>query len=169
MEPAEILIAIVAVAVVMQAVALILLSLAVRRVSERIDNLGRDLSKRMESLSEDAHEAFASIKALVAGMEVIRENVAQTTAVIRGRASELDAFLEETTRSARLQVVAVQEFLDGALQQFEETFDAVQKGVLNPIRDLSALIIGIKTGIDALFGRRRRGIDRFQHDDEMFI
>jgi hypothetical protein len=106
---------------------------------------------------------------VVARAEAIRENLLQTTQVIRNRATDLDGLLEDVTKSARLQVAEVQYFLESSTRKIEETFDLVQKSIIEPIRELGALLAGFKAGLDVFLGKRRRPVDRFQHDEEMFI
>ncbi|MFH1572894.1 MAG: hypothetical protein ABIG68_02865 [Acidobacteriota bacterium] len=164
-----IIVGVIAVALILQAVALIVISLAIRRVSERIDTVGKELVKRMDTLSGDAHETFVSVRSFIVGMNVIRDNLAETTSVLRGRMGEIDELLQETAQTARLQIAAIHDFFDGSIHRIEETFEAVQRGLLDPIRDLGALISGIRAAVDSLLRRRSRPLDRFKHDEEMFI
>jgi methyl-accepting chemotaxis protein len=131
--------------------------------------VSKELLKQVDAVAKKADDVFSSVKSVAAGAEVIRENLVQTTGMIRSRAAELDGLLEEVTKSARLQAAEVQYFVESSTRKIEETFDLVQKSIIDPIRELGALLVGFKVGLDVLLGKRRRPVDRFQHDEEMFI
>lgn len=160
---------IIALAVLAQSVALLLVSLRLKRLSARLEAVSGELVKKVDVLAKSAEETFVGIKSVVAKAEAIRENLLQTTQVIRNRATDLDGLLEDVTKSARLQVAEVQYFLESSTRKIEETFDVVQKSILEPIRELGALLVGLKAGLDVFWGKRRRPLDRFQNDEEMFI
>ena len=66
-------------------------------------------------------------------------------------------------------------FIDYEEQPREHTLSTVtttievQTGVLQPMRELSALLVGLGRTIEMLFGRNRKPIDRAYQDEEMFI
>jgi hypothetical protein len=160
---------IIAFAILAQSVALVVIYFGLKRLGSRLDGVSKDLLERVDMRIQRADEMFAAVKSVAAGMEAIRDNLVQSTAVIRSRVSDLDAFLGEATRSAQLQIAAVQGFLDTSRRRLEESFNAVQQGIVTPIREIGAIIVGIRVALDVLTGRRRRPPDRFRHDDEMFI
>ena len=160
---------IIALAILAQSVALVLVSLRLKRMSARFDLVSKELLCQVDVIAKKADDMFASVKAVAAGADAVRENLVQTTGLIRSRVSNLDGFLEEITKSARLQVAEVQYFLETSTHKIEETFDLVQKSIIEPIRELGALLVGFKAGLEVFLGRRRRPVDRFQHDEEMFI
>jgi hypothetical protein len=160
---------IIAFAILAQSVALVVMYFGLKRLGSRLDGVSKDLMKRVETLTQKADEAFATAKAIAAGTVAIRDNLVQSTAVIRNRVSDLDAFLGEATKSAQMQIVAVQDFLDTSRRRLDETFEAIQQGILTPIREIGAIVAGLKVALDVLTGRRKRPPDRFRHDDEMFI
>jgi hypothetical protein len=172
MEPSltlTVFVGIIALAVLAQSVALVLVSLRLKRMSARLDVVGKDLLKQVDTLAQKADDMFATVKSVAAGAEVVRDNLMHTTGLIRSRASELDGLLDEITKSARLQVAEVQYFVESSTRKIEETFDLVQKSIIEPIREVGALLVGLKAGLEVLLGKRRRPVDRFQHDEEMFI
>jgi hypothetical protein len=63
--------------------------------------------------------------------------------------------------------------IDGLLtrtqDRVETTTVEVQTTVLQPLREVSALLVGLKRTIEMLFGRERKSIDQAYQDEEMFI
>ena len=54
-------------------------------------------------------------------------------------------------------------------ERIESTTVEVQTTVIEPIREVSALLIGMKRAINTLFLRDRKQIDQAYQDEEMFI
>jgi len=102
-------------------------------------------------------------------VQVVQESVSAITDVVHRRILDVDAFLSETTDTARLQIAKFQGVMDTTSRRIEETLDLLQGTVLTPIAEIQALIRGIRAGIEALFGRRRLPANRSHQDEEMFI
>jgi len=50
------------------------------------------------------------------------------------------------------------------------TADTVQRGVLGPIQELSAVVKGIRSGLEFLFARRRvTNVSEATQDEQLFI
>jgi len=160
---------IIALAALAQCAAMIILCARLRSLSVHLDGLSKDLLRRVDSAAQKANEMFVKVESVVAGAEAIRDNLIHSTAVVRNRVTELDSFVAETTRKAELQVAYLQDFLDTSRLQMEQTFALVQRSVLTPVQEVGALAAGFRVGLDVLLGRRKRPVDRFQHDDGMFI
>jgi hypothetical protein len=99
----------------------------------------------------------------------MQENLTAASAVVHRRVVELDAFLEETTDAARKQISRLQETVDNTTRVVEDTFDQLHDRVLAPIHEISAILTGIKVGLEVLTRRRGRPVNPSRQDEEMFI
>ncbi len=158
------------------AVALLLQSLAIwgiykylRGLSSRLDRTISSLTKTTESISSNLTDLISTARNLAEKFHAIEESIGSTTEIVQKRIVQLDGFLEETTDAARLQVARIQEALDSASQRVEETFSVLHDRILAPVNELSAIITGIKVALDVLAGRRRRPVNTSRQDEEMFI
>jgi hypothetical protein len=63
--------------------------------------------------------------------------------------------------------------LTGALETVEEAGSQFKRGVWKPVQKFSAVVTGIKVGLDFLRSRRARGRhssdDSVEHEEELFI
>jgi hypothetical protein len=59
--------------------------------------------------------------------------------------------------------------LDDTVNRFQETTTLLQNGVLKPLKQISALAIGVRAGFAFLLGARRTTVEQATHDEEMFI
>jgi ABC-type transporter Mla subunit MlaD len=84
-------------------------------------------------------------------VEQISQTLDYTSATVQRQVSELDSLLARTQ------------------DRFEDTSKEVQATVLQPMRELSALLVGLRRILETLFGRNRKTIDQAYQDEELFI
>ena len=158
-----------ALALLFQSIAFLAISRSMRNMSARVDRLGGELSKSIGTLSGKADELLTIIKGVAEKIHVLENNLTATTAVIQKRVVELDSFLEETTDTARLQVLRIQAVVENISSKVEETFDLLHQSVLAPANEITAIIRGIRVGLDFLQRHRKQPARTSHQDDEMFI
>jgi methyl-accepting chemotaxis protein len=142
---------------------------SIRRISERIDDWGKDLLRNLNVISSKVEEGLTTVKSAADNLKPITQNLVGTTQIVHKRVMELDNFLAEATRVARQEIVRVQDTIEYATQKTEETVEIIQNTILTPIQEISAIARAIKVGADALFRRRRNPSKTSAQDDEMFI
>jgi len=161
--------AVVSAALVFQVIAIWGIYRSIRGISARIDALAANVERRLGPLTERTLEVLATAKALGDHFKGIEEQIAATTRLVHTRVAAIDAFMEETTQSARLQMARVHELVDTTSARIDDTIHRVQRGILAPMDELSALVRGLRVGFDFFF-RARKGQSRQAHqDEEMFI
>jgi hypothetical protein len=159
----------VAVALLIQGIALIVISRKVRDLAARFDVLSTKLTKQVDSLSVQAENLLGLMKSTTEKVHAVQESVTAITSVVHHRVVEVDAFINEATDVARLQMARLQDVIETTAQRIDETIDTLQNAIIVPITEAHAIVRGIRSGLDVLFGRRRFSSDRSHHDDEMFI
>ncbi len=160
---------IVAVALLLQSLAFWGMHKSLQNLSNRLERTAASFLKTTESASHDVGELIQIVKVLAEKLRAIEESLSSTTDIVQKRVVQLDGFLEETTDAARLQVARIQEAIDSASRRVEDTFSILHHRVLAPVNEVSAIITGIKVGLDVLTGRRRRPVNPSRQDEEMFI
>jgi hypothetical protein len=128
-------------------------------------------SKALPAL-ETAHSLLTELRPK---LQVITDNLMETTTVVRSQVERVDATVSDATDRARLQVIRADELLSRTLDRVEETSDLVTKTVVSPVRQVSGIIQGVTAGLEFLLGNRprRNGDGRAARrpvpQDEMFI
>ncbi len=158
-----------ALALLLQSFAFLFISRSMRSMSAKVDRMSADVTKAIGSLSSKAEDLLSIIKGIAAGIHTLEGNLTATSAVIQKRVGEIDVFLEETTEAARGQVVRIQGVVDNMSRKVEETFDLIHNGVITPAAELSALVKGIRAGLEFLLRTRKRPARTSHQEDEMFI
>jgi methyl-accepting chemotaxis protein len=165
-----IFIALTGIAVLLQAGVLLAMYLAMRKTTNDLQALAGEVRTKVMPSIDQAHQIISDLRPK---LDVIAENVKDTSSTVKGQVQRLDATVNDMVDRARLQIIRADELLSRTLDRVEHTSEVVQKTVVSPVRQISGLMQGITVGLEFLFaGRRRnggRGERRPVPQDEMFI
>jgi len=156
-----------ALAVVIQAAILFAIFQALRQLREAVIRI-------QAGIQEHFYPALRSVSAVADAVRepvgVIVGNLADISGVLRERTRAADAVAAELVDRFREQLVHADELLTTTLEKIQGAVNAVERGVLGPVREVSALLAGVRRGLDFFLGRRRSpaGEGRRQ-EEELFI
>ena len=157
----------VALAVLMQAAAMVGIWLTIRKIPEQIEGVRTDVRQRLEPLSQSVLEIVNNSRE---PLRNITNNLAEVSRTLRDRTANVDALVADVVDKSRLQIIRVDQMVTDLVEKVEGTADAVQRGVLGPIREMAAVIKGVRSGFDFLFSRRRvTNVSEATQDEQMFI
>jgi len=151
-----------AAAIVLQTVFLFAMYRASRAMREQLTQL----VTKLEPLAERSQRLVEEVRQQV-GEVTARAN--EVLELSRKQLVRADEFLEDVTTRARAQVNRVEMVLDDTLGRFQETVALLNRSILQPLKQLNGLTLGIRATLAALFGERRTTVERATHDEEMFI
>ena len=132
----------VAVAVLMQAGAMLGIFLTMRKVREQVESVRSDVKARIDPLAQSVLEIVNNSRE---PLRTISANLAEISGMLRTRASSADQVAEELLDKSRSQIVRVDQLISDLVERVETTAETVQKGVLFPINELSAVVKGVRT------------------------
>ena len=82
----------------------------------------------------------------------------------------MDTLVAELVDKSRSQIIRVDQMVSDLVQKVETTADAVQRGVLAPMQEVSAVVKGMRAGLEFLFTRRRTtSVSEAAQDEQLFI
>jgi hypothetical protein len=161
----ELFIAVAAIAIVIQTVIIASTLLMLRPTIENFQRIAADLQSKINPILattsrilDDSEERIRSIMG----------DASEITHLARGEAQKVDRVVTDAIERLRLQVIHADQILTGTLEVIEETGEKVRKSVITPVNQVSALLKGIKVGLDVIRGRRA-GSDGVPQDEELFI
>jgi hypothetical protein len=155
-----------AAAVVIQAGILVAMYLALRQSAARMETLATEVRTKVLPAAETVHSMLVQFRP---HLETLVTNVSESSTVVRAQIERLDATVNDAIDRTRLQVIRADELLSRTLDRVESTTDMVHKTLVSPVRQLSGLVQGITSGLDFLFGGRRKRNGVSVPQDEMFI
>jgi hypothetical protein len=160
-------------------VGLYLLARRLVGVAERASQLqtrAEYMLNNTEPVLKMAHGLMAELKEAADYFSQGMQHLAAVTELAKDEAAEVRGLLGDTTalarrevERARVNVDKVQDTLAVAVDQFERTTAMVQQSVLQPAREFSYLMYGLRRAIEVLTTGKRLPVDRAYQDEEMFI
>jgi hypothetical protein len=162
----ELFIVVAAVAIVIQMAILLAMFLQLRTAIGTFTRVALQLQAKMDPILtrtnrilEDSEERIASI--MGDGAEIAR--------LARGQAQKVDRVFTDMVERLRIQVVRADHILTGALEVIEETGSTFRSKVWKPVHQASAVLKGIKAGLEFIRSGRRPESDSATQDEELFI
>ena len=157
----------VAIAVLLQAVAMLGMWLLFRRIPEQIEGVRNDIKQRLDPLTQSALEIVDNSRE---PLRTISSNLVEISRMLHERTTNMDALMADAIDKTRLQIIRVDQMVSDLVVKVENTADAVQRGVLGPINEVNALVKGVKSGLEFLFTRRRvTNVSEATQDEQLFI
>ncbi|HTS13730.1 MAG TPA: hypothetical protein VMH00_16545 [Candidatus Limnocylindrales bacterium] len=163
----EAFIVIAAIAIVLQAAVLLTMAVQLRVSVDRLVKIAADLQAKTEPILvrtarilDDSEDRIASIMG----------DAAEVTRVARGQAQKIDRVFTEAIERLRVQVIRADQILTGALEVIEDAGSKFRSSLWTPVQQASALLKGLKVGLDILRGQSRRSrSEAAPQDEELFI
>lgn len=158
-----------AVALVVQVVILTALFFQLRRTTENVNRLVGDLQSRIGPMLTRVQILLEDTQPKISGMV---NDAAHIVYLARGQAQKVDRVFTEAADHLRGQLVHADRILTGTLEAVEEAGAQFKHSFWRPVRKASALVQGIKVGLDLLRSRRSRSRGdepREQQEEELFI
>lgn len=157
----------VALALVLQALSMVGIWRSIERLHREVEGLRADVRQRLDPLAQAVAAILADSREPI---RTITTNLAEVSRVLRDRAGQVDRVVEELVERSRLQIIRVDQMATDLVTKVESTVDAVQRQVMKPIQEASAVLQGVRSGLQFLFSRRRspRPGETTQ-DEQMFI
>jgi uncharacterized protein YoxC len=162
----ELFIAVAAIAIVIQTAMLVSTLLMLRPVIENFQRIAADLQSKINPILATTSRILDDSEGRIRS---ITGDAAEITHLARGEAQKVDRVVTDALERVRLQVIHADQIVTGTLEVIEETGEKVRQSVLTPVNQLSALLKGIKVGLDVIRGGRSRGADGVPQDEELFI
>jgi hypothetical protein len=163
---------VIAVCFVVMAIATIAIAIIVRRVvatvnrvEERID----PLITKVDAISLQGKEISVHFTDVSSNLSVATRHLAESTEIIKDEVAELRTMVNSTALVARDKVDMVSRTIDRTHDQVTDTTEFVQRKIVEPAREIAAIMAGVKKGLEVLFAPSPKQIDRAYTDDNMFI
>src|SRR6202158_6252048 len=149
-----------AIALIVQVVILGLLFAQLKRTTEHMNRLVGDLHARLGPILTRVQILLEDTQPKISSMV---EDAAHVVYLARNQAQKVDRIFTDASDRLRGQLVHADRILTGALETVEEAGTQFRKSFWRPVQKVSAVVTGIKVGLDLL--RSRRG-GRSAHPDD---
>lgn len=159
-----------AVALIVQVVILTALFFQLRKTTENMNRLVGDLHSRVGPILTRVQILLDDTQPKISSMV---NDASHIVYLARGQAQKIDRVFTDAADRLRGQLVHADRILTGTLEAVEDAGSKFKHNFWRPVQKASALVQGIKVGLDLLRSRRKRspGGDepREQQEEELFI
>jgi len=163
----EVFIAVATVAIVVQMAILLAIYLQMRVTIQHFTRIAAQLQARIDPILVRANRILEDSEDRV---RTIMTNAAELTEIARSQAQKVDRAFTDAVERLRIQVVKADQILTGALEVIEEAGSSFRAKLWQPFRQASAVLKGIKAGIDFIRGQAPKPVsDPTTQDEELFI
>jgi hypothetical protein len=142
----------VAVAMVVQAIVVVLMAIGAAKASKRAFQIADELRTKIGPILETTQSVFHDAAPKV---KIITENLVQTSHMVRNKASEFDATASELNMKTRAQAARVDGMVTSMLNTTADISETLQRAVKVPVREFAGLVNGFKAGVDVLVWRAK--------------
>jgi ABC-type transporter Mla subunit MlaD len=162
-----IFIIIAAAAMGLQAFSMFGLYMSIRRIHEEVKDLRADVSRRIEPLAQSLTEIVGNSRD---PLRSITHDLAEIARVLRERTGSVDEVIDDLLDRFRLQVIRVDQTITDVLEKVDKTTATVQRNIIAPVSEASAVLKGVQAGLDFFLSRRRHSYTSdVPQDEQMFI
>jgi ABC-type transporter Mla subunit MlaD len=136
-----------------------------RKVKEIHAQAGPLFSKA-EATLDSARITFEDSRKQLRDLSVKTNDILDATKV---QLVKIDGVVTEASDRARVQMERVEFVLGDTADRVQNVVATLQDGVLRPVKEVNALVAGLRGGFGALFKRERPNVAHATQDEEMFI
>ena len=170
---------VIALSFIIIAIAMVAIAVFVNRAVKsvgRLEEKMEPLIERVTVVSEQGKQIAVQGKFIAEQFNAVSGHLATATmhfseslAIIKGEVSELKALVSDTAVEARDKVDLVSRTIDRTHSQISQTTDFIQSKVIEPARELAAIMAGFRRGLEVLVAPMPKPINQTYGEDEMFI
>jgi uncharacterized protein YoxC len=170
---------VVAVAFIIIAIAMIVIAMmvsravkTVRRLEERLEPLLQKvtaLSEQGKQIAEQGKEIAEQVNIMSGHLSTATMHFSESVGLIKEEVRELKLLVGDTAETARDKVALVSSTIDKTHQQVTTTTTFIRDKVLQPARELAAIMAGFRRGLEVLIAPAPKPVNQTYGEDEMFI
>ena len=170
---------IIALSFILIAIAMIAMAVFVSRAVKTVNRMEEKMEpllERVTAMSEQGKQIAVQGKliaeqftAVSSHLSTATQHFSESLAMIKSEVGELRALVSDTAVEARDKVELVSRTIDRTQKQVALTTDFIQSRVIEPARELAAIMAGFRRGLEVLVAPMPKPINQTYAEDEMFI
>jgi len=144
----------------------------VTRLEEKLDpliNRANAISEQAQGIAVQGRQIAEQFTVMSGHLSTATGHLAESTALIKEEVRGIMAMTDETARVAKEKVHMVSRAIDTTHERVMDTTEFIQNKVIEPAREMAAILAGVRRGLEVLVAPAPSPIDRTYGDEEMFI
>ena len=145
---------------------------SVNRMEERLEPLmtrATALSEQGTAIAVQGRQIAEQFNVMSGHLSTATMHLSESTALIKEEVRGLTMLADETADMAREKVQLVSRAIDTTHERVINTTEFIQTKVIEPARELAAILAGLRRGLEVLVAPAPSPINSTYGDEEMFI
>jgi hypothetical protein len=145
---------------------------SVNRLEVRLEPLmvrATALSEQGQAIAVQGRQIAEQFNVMTGHLSTATQHLSESAALIKEEVRGLTVLADETAEMAREKVQLVSRAIDTTHDRVATTTEFIQTKVIEPARELAAILAGVRRGLEVLVAPSPSPINRSYGDDEMFI
>jgi methyl-accepting chemotaxis protein len=178
-DPMFVVMLIIAASFVVIAGAMIAMAVVVSRVVRTVNNLERraepllervgTLSAQVSVIAAQGKDVADQVTLMSGHLTTASEHFSESAALIKDEVRELKQLVGYTSETARDKIARVGATIDRTNRQFSATTMFIHSKLVEPARELAAILAGVRRGLEVLAAPAPKQIDETYGEEELFI
>ena len=178
-DPLFWILVVIAASFIVIAIAMVAIAVYVNRAVKSVNRLEtkmEPLIERATVISEQGKQIAVQGKFIAEQFSAVSSHLSTATmhfseslAIVRSEVAELKELVNDTAIEARDKVELVSRTIDRTNKQVVMTTDFIQEKVIEPAREVAAIMAGFRRGLEVLVAPMPKPINQTYGEDEMFI
>lgn len=163
---------VIAICFIVMAIALVAIALVVKKIIgtvERVEEKVNPLIAQVNAMSVQGKEISVQFTEISGNLSTATRYFSESAGLIREEVAEIKQLVGETAIVAKDKVELVSRTIDRTQLQVITTTDYIEAKIVQPAREVAAVMAGVRKGLEVLFAPSPKQIDRVYTEDEMFI
>ena len=178
-DPSFWVLVIIAISFVVIAVAMVSIAVFARRAVASVGRLEERaepvfarvtaLGEQVQQIAAQGREVAAQVAEMSMHLSTATKHFSETAAIIKDEVRELKEIVGLSAEVARNKVELISRSIDETHQQVTATTTFVQTKMIEPAREIAAIMAGIRRGLEVLVAPQPKQINQTYGEEEMFI
>jgi len=163
---------VIAICFIVMAIALTAIALIVRKIIgtvARVEEKINPLLTQVNAISVQGKEISVQFTEISGNLSTATKYFSESAGLIREELGELKQLVGATAIVAKDKVELVSRTIDRTQLQVVTTTDYIETKIVQPAREIAAVMAGVRKGLEVLFAPSPKQVDRAYTEDEMFI
>ena len=163
---------VISVCFIVMAIALIAIAITVKKVVNtvnRVEEKVEPLIEKVNAMSIQGKEISVQFTEISSNLSTATKYFSESAGLIKEEVAELKQLVGMTAIEAKDKIALVSRTIDRTQLQLVTTTDYIEAKIVEPAREIAAVMAGVRKGLEVLFAPSPKQIDRAYTEDEMFI
>lgn len=138
------------------------------RVGPLVERAGA-LAEQAQAIAVQGREIAEQVTVMSGHLSTATLHFSESLALIRGEVAELKDVVSLSADTARAHVERISRSIDETHGQLMVTTNYVTSRIINPARELAAIMAGVRRGLEVLLAPAPKQINESYAEEEMFI